>query len=59
MTRDKAFALASKRSKERHEPMYVVCDPSSDQGGGPWQVATEFDLDTMYLGCTNITEVVD
>jgi hypothetical protein len=55
MTRSQAFAKAGKLARERAEPMFVVFDPSSEDG--PWQVATEFDLDTYFLGCTNVTEV--
>jgi len=39
--------------------MYVVYDPSSDAGSGQWFVANDFDLETIYLGCSNVTEVAD
>lgn len=55
MTRDQAFAKAGKLSRQRDEPMYVVYDPSSEDG--LWQVSTEFGLGTFYLGCSDVTEV--
>lgn len=55
MTENQAYAKAERLARERAEPMFVVFDPSSEEG--PWQVATEFDLDTYFLGCTNVSEV--
>lgn len=57
MTRDQAFAKAGQLSRQRGELMYVVFDPSSENG--PWQVTTESGLDTFFLGCSDVTEVTD
>ncbi len=45
-----ALQRASRLARQRQVTMYVVCE------GGKYDVATEEDLDTYYLGATVVAE---
>lgn len=52
MTLNQAIARAKVRSKKHHREYWVVFD--GDEG---YQVASEYDLDTFFVGCEPVAYV--
>jgi len=52
MTKSKAIAKANRLSDRTGQEFFVVCDPDvvGSVPGSTYQVASEFDMETFYLG---------
>jgi predicted lipoprotein with Yx(FWY)xxD motif len=57
MSYAQARKQARKQSAKTGRPLYIVNDPEWTGDREGWQIATDFDLETFFTGCTEIEEV--